>query len=180
VLAFRSTHPGTRAAIEAAEWLLRLPSPLDRWTAAPLSPLQKLDGQPKELLAVLGDHRSWICFGSGGYWVNVQYSSDGRWLACKCGHGTIRLYNPNHLTVKAVLKADEPQIDFDFRSDGKQLISAGMDGRIIIRDSRDGREMRSLKTPVPIVAAALAADGRHLAVGHVDGTIYFLRLADGS
>ncbi len=166
ILTFRRTHPGTRPAIEAAEWLMRLPSPLDRWTVQPLSPWQKLAGQPKELLAVLGDHRSWVGFGAEVNRVYVQYSPDGRWLACNAGDGTIRLFNPDHLIVKAVLKAEELQGALDFRRDSKVLATCGRSSVVLWDVSGEQpQQIRVVKGfPAGIGAAALSPDGKRLAV----------------
>jgi len=161
--AFRLAHPGTRQAIEAAEWLMRLPSPLDQLTVAPLSPEQKLEGQPKELLAVLGDHRSWI---TTTYVVNVEYSSDGRWLACNAADGTIRLLDPNNLAVKAVLKAEEGQTGIDFRRDSK-MIAASAFQSVALWDLSEAqpRRTRVLKDfPARVGSATFSPDGKLLAV----------------
>ncbi len=166
VIAFGRRHAGTRSAREAAEWLKRLPSPLDRWTVTPLSPLQKLEGQPKELLTVLGDHRSWVGHAGGGSRMYVQHSSDGRWLACNTGDGTIRLLNPDDLTVKAVLKAEEPQGPFDFRRDGKRIVTSGRTSVVLWDLSGDHpQQIRAIKGfPGSVGPIALSPDGKRLAI----------------
>jgi WD40 repeat protein/serine/threonine protein kinase len=166
IIAFRRKHAITREAHEASEWLMRLPSPLDRWTVHPLSPWQKLDGQPKELLAVLGDHRGWLGTRTGGYVPYVQYSADGRWLACNAGDGTIRLMDPTDLTVKAVLKAEEPQVPSDFRRDCKMMVTTGRTSVVLWDVS--GEQPRKIRVigglPELLGAAALSPDGRQLAI----------------
>ncbi len=122
LLAFRRTHPGTGAALEAAEGLMRLLSPLDQLSAMPLSPEQKLDGQPKELLAMFGDHRSWIGVST---WMRADYSPDGRLLACNAADGSIRLLDPGTMVVKAVLKAETRLATWDFRHDSKAMVTCG-------------------------------------------------------
>ncbi len=166
LVAFRRAYPGTRPAIEAAEWLMRLPSPLDALTDMPLSPEQKLDGQPKELLAVLGDHRSWVDYSAAANRAYVQYSTDGRWLACNTGDGTIRLLHPNDLTVKAVLKAEQPQSALDFRRDGKMLATSGRTSVVLWDVSGEQpRQTRIIKGfPSGIEAVALSPDGKRLAI----------------
>jgi len=44
-------------------------------------------------------------------------------------------------------------------------------------DVSEGKLQQKLTLPDMVSAAALAHDGRHLAVGNLDGTIYLLRLA---
>jgi WD40 repeat protein len=166
VIAFRRKHVSAREARDASEWLMRLPSPLDRWNTMPLSPWQKLDGQPRELLAVLGDHRSWIGNAGGGSRLFVQYSPDGRWLACNAGDGTIRLLDPNDLTVKAVLKADEPQGSLDVRRDGKMIVTSGRTS-VVLWDvsAKQPQQINVLKGFAGWVGAvALSPDGKRLAI----------------
>jgi WD40 repeat protein/serine/threonine protein kinase len=164
LLTFRRAHPGTRQAIEAGAWLMRLPSPLDSLTVMPLSPEQKLAGQPKELLAVLGDHRSWVGI-SHTEWAG--YSPDGRWIACNTGAGTIRLLDPSSLVVKAELKLEDDLLQsFDFRRDGKQIATAGVQ-HVALWDLGDGqpRQTRRLKNfPARPGVPAFSPDGKLLAV----------------
>ena len=163
VIGFRLAHPGTRWAIEAAEALAKMPSPLDRWNISPLSPFQKVDNQPKELLAVLGDHRSWV---GHSHAVFAQWSSDGRWLACSAAEGTIRLLNPEDLSVKAVLKADQPLTAFDFRRDGKMLATCGP-GIAIVWDVSGEKPVRKVVLkdfPGHLGWGTISPDGRLLAL----------------
>lgn len=163
LLAFRSAHPGTRPALEAAEWFMGLPSPLDRLTAAPLAPEQKLAGQPKELVVVLGDHRSWL---GVSYWLRAKYSPNGCWLACTAGDGTVRLLDPADLSVKFVLKGDEPLYGMDFSANGKRIAAAGV-GSVVLWDVRRGNplQMQILKRfPARIGGVAISPNGDTVAI----------------
>ncbi|HEY7327633.1 MAG TPA: protein kinase [Gemmataceae bacterium] len=166
IIAFRRKYAATREAREASEWLMRLPSPLDRWNVLPLSPWQKLDGQPKELLAVLGDHRSWVGHAGGGNRQFVQHSSDGGWLACNAGDGTIRLLDPGDLSIRAILKADEPQVSLDVRRDGKVIVTSGRTS-VVLWDVR-GKQPQQIGVlkgfPGWVGAVALSPDGKQLAI----------------
>jgi WD40 repeat protein/serine/threonine protein kinase len=166
IVAFRQKHPGTRAAMDAAGWLMRLPSPLDALTVTPLSAEQKLDGQPKELLAVLGDHRSWMMGRRPSYVAHVRYSPDGRWLACNTGESSIRLLDPGSLDVRAVLKAEQGLGLFDFRPDGKALAACGFESVTLWDLSAPTPRLdRVLKDfPGRVGIAAYSPDGTLLAV----------------
>ncbi len=163
LIGFRLAHPGTRWAMEAAEVQATMPSPLDRWNTSPLSLFQKVDNQPKELLAVLGDHRSWVGHSHATF---VQWSSDGRWLACNAAEGIVRLLSPVDLSVKAVLKADEPLTGFDFRRDGKMLLTWGLTGAIgwDVSGEKPIRKVVLKDFPGRLGWGVLSPDGRLLAL----------------
>src|SRR5437773_196209 len=57
LLAFRQTYPGTASAPKAAELLRQLPSPLDKLDYKTIPAVERYDWQPKELVAVLGEHK---------------------------------------------------------------------------------------------------------------------------
>src|SRR5262245_32794247 len=57
VSAFMRRRIGTPAATQAGELLHRLPSPLDHLDAKTIPELERFSWQPKELVAVLGEHR---------------------------------------------------------------------------------------------------------------------------
>jgi WD40 repeat protein len=57
LLALRRTYPGTAQAVGAATLLARLPSPLDRLPPDDVPVGNRFAGQPKELVAVLGERR---------------------------------------------------------------------------------------------------------------------------
>src|SRR3954447_18564823 len=57
ILAFRRSYPGTTSAAKAAALLTQLSSALDKLDPKTLPRLDRFDWQPKELVAVLGEHR---------------------------------------------------------------------------------------------------------------------------
>jgi serine/threonine-protein kinase len=71
VEAFTARHPGTKAAAQARQLLMKLPSPFDQLDAAKLPPEAKLAWRavgpeaPRELVGVLGEHR-------GRHWETVD------------------------------------------------------------------------------------------------------------
>lgn len=114
----------------------------------------------------------------------VAFSPDGKTLAVHGDGGTVQLWEaagdklreriklPGHPlpkqdgTVNAVV----------FTPDGKALATAGKDGKVVIWDTASGKALHRWTMPGEIKALALAVDGRHLAAGGSDGTIYLLRL----
>src|SRR5205823_11320740 len=57
ILQFVRGKAGTTPAVQASALLPSLPSPLDRLDAKHIPELDRFDWQPKELVAVLGEHR---------------------------------------------------------------------------------------------------------------------------
>src|SRR5438105_2027344 len=56
LIAFRRAHAGTPEAVKAAELLAKLPSPLDQLDHTTIKKIERFDWQPKELVAVMGEH----------------------------------------------------------------------------------------------------------------------------
>ena len=72
---------------------------LDRLDPATIPAEERFAWQPKELVAVLGEHRGqrW-----GGV-VNVAYSPDGKTIACSGGFPNVELVDAHTLRVKQLL-----------------------------------------------------------------------------
>ena len=63
-----------------------------------------------------------------------------------------------------------------FSPDGSQLVSLVQQGQVTLWDMKTNRKLREWKIPSEVQSAAFAVDGRHLALGNQNGTIYVLRL----
>ena len=103
IVDFRSKYGGTPQAVQAAALLRQLPSPLDTLNPKMIPPLEVFDWQPKELVAVLSEHR-----GRHGAAIScVGYSPNGKWIASGGGN-LVRLWDTDprrHLRLIANLGA---------------------------------------------------------------------------
>jgi WD40 repeat protein/tRNA A-37 threonylcarbamoyl transferase component Bud32 len=86
----RRDYAGTPAALEAAKLLATLPGPLAQADPAHIAAVDRIAGQPKELVAVLGEHRCKEWHG-----INVVgISASGRFLASSSDyHGTTQIWD---------------------------------------------------------------------------------------
>jgi WD40 repeat protein len=60
--------------------------------------------------------------------------------------------------------------------DGRMLASSAQDKRVIVWDTTAGKKLHEWQLPGEVTALAFATDGRHLASGNRNGTIYILRI----
>jgi WD40 repeat protein len=176
LLAFQRGHFGTAEAVEAAELVSGLPSPLDKLDAAAIPALERLDGQPKELVAVLGEHR-----GRHGYPVScVAYSPDGKTVVSG-GNSILRLWDTATLRQKGYLGHGGSVTAAVYSRDGKTLAACGTDATVRLWDmSGDKPKAGPFITAGTGVlnAVALTPGGHLLATGGQDTMIRLFDLAE--
>lgn len=54
---------------------------------------------------------------------------------------------------------------------GKEIISAGVDGRVVFWDAATGKNVREVSLPTIVLTVSLSSDGRTLAAGDASGTV---------
>jgi WD40 repeat protein len=92
----RQTYPATGAAREAAQLLAQLPGPLAALEPAKVPAAERLPAQPKELVAVLGEHRR-------RHDINVDdvaISDSGRVIASHDAYNVVHLWDAATLAPK--------------------------------------------------------------------------------
>jgi WD40 repeat protein len=176
ILEFRLQHPGTTEAARAAVLLSRLRSPLDNLQAANIAPLERFDAwQPKELVAVIGEHR-------GRHAAPVSclaYSSDGLLIASGGGN-YVRLWDPATLRLHALVGHGAVTC-LAFSRDHKALVVGGAGGTVTVWDVSKDKQLK-LRLSVqastsPVYGVAFAPDGKSIAAVCYDNA---LRLYDVS
>ncbi len=122
LLALQRTYPGTEAARKAAVALLDLPSPLDKLDAAKIDANDRIDNQPKTLVAVLRGHTRTV--------TSLAFAPDGVTLASSSLDGTVRLWKLDGPTGRAWATLQASSSGVAFCPDGKTLATGRGDTRV--------------------------------------------------
>jgi WD40 repeat protein len=169
LLTFHRAHYGTPEAVAAAELMSRLPSPLDKLDAAAIPAAERFDWQPKELVAVLGEHR-----GRHAYPVScVAYSPDGKTVVSG-GSSILRLWDTATLHQRGILGHGGAVTAAVYSRDGKTLAAAGSDATVRLWDMSGDKPK-----PGPVITAgtgvlnavALTPGAHLLATGGQDAMV---------
>jgi WD40 repeat protein/tRNA A-37 threonylcarbamoyl transferase component Bud32 len=111
------------------------------------------------------------------YW-NPALSPDGRLLAyLDTNTWRIQLWNleKDAPAEPSTIGEGDHCRDLTFAPDGKQLAATYDDAHLRLYDVATGKKLREWQMPAP-AGTSFAPDGRHLAVGNINGTVYVLRL----
>jgi RNA polymerase sigma factor (sigma-70 family) len=115
--------------------------------------------------------------------LRVSFSGDGKKLAAGSWHNTVRIWDTATGKEEGAARAPGHEgwvYDLCFLPEGKTLISAGSDGRIIVWDAGSGREVRRMEGHQSLVwCLAISPDGKTLASGSDDQTVRLWDLATG-
>jgi WD40 repeat protein len=145
------------------------PGLLDQLDPAKIPAAERFPWQPKELVAVLGEHR-------GRPWdavVCVAFSPDGK-RAASCGwERPIYVWDADTLHLRTLLMGHtRPNWGVAFSPDGRRLLSGGEDETVRLWDLDTGRELRRFVGHTgPVWSVAYSPDGRRALSGGDDHTL---------
>jgi WD40 repeat protein len=168
LVSFRRTYPGTPQAVQAAGLLRRLPSPLDKLDPQRIPPLERFPEQPKELVAILGEHRG----RQGTVPSAVAFSPNGKLVVSGGGSGIIRLWDRATMRQQGILSGPGGVSALAFTRDGQTLAAAG-GGSVTLFDMAGAQPQTRITFPVATAAVtsiALASNGKKLVAGTTDST----------
>jgi WD40 repeat protein len=144
--------------------------PLDQLDPAAIPAVERFAGQPRELVAVLGEH-------AGLHWDEIRAaacSPDGKLVASAGVDGLIVLADADTLRPRAVLSGHTGLVySVAFAPDSRRLISGGGDGTVRVWDSATGRERLQLARPGGGVnSVRFSPDGRQAVAAGDAGLLY--------
>jgi WD40 repeat protein len=158
LIELRRTYPATAPAVEMAWLLEQLPGPLAKLDAAKVPAAERFEGQPKDLVAVLGEHgrRHWA-------WPHrLAVSPSGKVLATYVAQPMTYLWDAETLAPRGQLRG----LLRGFRTDTEELILDCNHRSIELWDvsTTPPRKRATLEPPGASTLSNVSADGR-FAVG---------------
>ncbi|MCS6851211.1 MAG: protein kinase [Gemmataceae bacterium] len=170
----------------------------------PPKELTTLQGHNREVLAVAisldgkmlfsgdagGNLRSWRAAGAeylpassetipDGSIEALALAPNGQVLVAGTGSGVILSWQLSQKALKSsVLYVGHTgaTTSLAYGPDGQTLVSASRGGEVIVWDIANNRKRAEWKFPGPVLSVAIASDGRHIATGNANGTVFILRL----
>jgi WD40 repeat protein/serine/threonine protein kinase len=107
----------------------------------------------------------------------LAYTPDGKMLLSAGVDGTLRLWEPDQLKQMATpLEVHDSVVGLALAPDGKTAATIGTDHRLVWWEVGSWKKLGERELPFQPVGIAFAPDGRHLALGNDNGTVYILRL----
>jgi WD40 repeat protein len=170
VLALRNRSPGTATSLKASVLLRQLPSALDRLDPRSIPDLEKFSWQPKDLVAVLGEHR-----GRHGVAATCCAFSPVGNLIISGGGGYLRVWRPGDMRLLQVESFSLPS-SMAFSKDGKMLAVAGVYANWTLYDVVAGEKPLQARFSLPNAGTAAYAiafhpSGKTVALGCIDNDI---------
>jgi WD40 repeat protein len=170
LVAFRRTYAGTTQAVQAAQMLSQLPSPLDKLDPKHIPSIERFDWHPKELVAVLGEHR----MRQGAAVSSVVCTPEAKTpTVISAGGNVIRFWNPTDMRQKDVLGFGAVTV-LALSKDGHSLAAGNAYGTIKVWDISGDKPKELYTLPAgttAIAALAFAPSGKTLASGAADNQV---------
>src|SRR5262249_5314620 len=144
-----SMEPAATTGTGAFEFTPPPPGPLDALDPAKIPAQERFPWQPKELVAVLGEHRQ-------RHWGRVQcvaYSPDGKRIASgDFDHDVIRVWDAETMRELAVLRGHTRDVNsVVFSGDGRRILSGSGDKTMRWWDAETGKELQRFDVPTGIL-----------------------------
>jgi WD40 repeat protein/serine/threonine protein kinase len=161
IVAFSQHHPARAREAHLSDLLLRLPSPLGALDAGRIPAELRIDGLPREVVAVLGTGLPW--HGVVGA-PRVIFAPDGSCVYCLMKDGTVALCDP--VTGQPRRRFGTGAVDVDLRRDGLAVLLAAIDC-VTIWDlsGPEPREVGALRhVPGRVANVCYSRDGKMAAV----------------
>jgi WD40 repeat protein len=153
------------------------PGPLDRLDPAGIPATERFDWQPKQLVAVLGEHRQrqWAPVPS------VAWSADGKRIASGGRDGVIRVWDAETMREQAVLHGHTRAVmSVAISHDGRHILSASWDATVRWWDVETATQLRRFDDSAQVDCVALTPDGRRFLSGNHSRLIRLWDLETGA
>lgn len=146
---------GTRLASASLDQTVKF------WDLSTLAPVSSLTGQKGDFLC-------------------LALASNGLSLAAAGNNKSIVFFDTSAGTVSARLQEKnlhtEAVVALAYSPDGQYLVSAGIDGQVILWKAGTTQRQKVWQFPDLIVRVAFAPDSRHIAIGAANGLLYIIRI----
>lgn len=176
LLAFRIANPTSPEALPASELYMRLPAPLDRLAEDSIPREERSEGQPRELVGVLGEHapKPWM----SERMLTVQPAAG--LVVTVAADNTIRVWDLATRVTRANLPARVNLACAAVSPDGKRLVLGGYDRFVRVFDVGASAERWSNDaSKFGIQFVAFSPDGELVAVAAQDRTVRILESVGG-
>jgi WD40 repeat protein len=134
---FLVNFPGTVESVKAGELLGRLPSALDRLDPSKIPEIERFVWQPKELCAVVGEHRC----RHGNPVSCVAFTSDGKWAASG-GGGYVRIWDPQNMRLQSMVGHGQSVTSIAFNKDDTLLAAGTSYGYLFVWEVSDKGQLK--------------------------------------
>jgi WD40 repeat protein len=178
ILTFVHSKAGTPAAMQASDLLTQLPSPLDHLDPKQIPVLDRFDWQPKELVAVLGEHR----LRHGHPVTCVVYSKDGKRVISGGTNYLVRIWDTTTMRQQAITSTGYYTTCLAISDDCKTLAAGTVYGLLHVWDISGEKPVETGRFNIgtsTVHSVDISKDNKILAAGVYDGLVHTFDL-DGS